>query len=66
MNIYKTSGILSYPFGWDSDDEDTDGGHEWPSAALDYARAMQGTIDDHEERQQVVAEWVAQGVATMY
>ena len=42
----------------DSDDEDTDGEHDWPSAALDYGRAIQARIGDFEEHQRAVAEWV--------
>lgn len=43
----------------DSDDEDTDGEHDWPSAALDCGRAMQAEIEQDEERQRSVAGWVA-------
>ena len=42
----------------DSDDEGTDSNYEWPTAALDHGRAMQMAIEDREERQRFVAEWV--------
>jgi hypothetical protein len=45
----------------DSDDEGTDSDYEWPSAVLDRGRAMQTAIEDGEERQRSVAEWVAAG-----
>jgi hypothetical protein len=41
----------------DSDDEGTDSEYEWPSAILDRGRAMQTDIEEHEERQRLVAEW---------
>jgi len=42
----------------DSDDEGTDSECEWPSAVLDRGRAMQMAIEDREDRQRSVAEWV--------
>ena len=42
----------------DSDDEGTDSEHAWPSAALDRGRAMQMAIEDREECQRFVADWV--------
>src|SRR5260370_39484143 len=42
----------------DSDDEGTDNNYEWPTAALDHGRAMQMAIEDRDERQRFVAEWV--------
>jgi hypothetical protein len=45
----------------DSEDEGTDDDYEWPSAALDHGRAVQMTIEDGEERQRSVAEWVGVG-----
>jgi hypothetical protein len=45
----------------DSDDEGTDSECEWPSAVLDRGRALQTTIEDVEERQRSVAEWVGAG-----
>ena len=42
----------------DSDNEDTDSEYKWPSAALNRARAMQMAIEDREERERDVAEWV--------
>ncbi len=45
----------------DSDNElneGTDSEFEWPTAALDRGRAMQMAIEDREERQRSVAEWV--------
>ena len=44
----------------DSDDEGTDSEFEWPWAALDRGRAMRASIEDHEERQRFVEEWVTQ------
>ena len=43
----------------DSDDEDMDGEYDWPSAILDRGRAMEAAIEQHEEGQRSVAEWVA-------
>ena len=43
----------------DSDDEGTDSEFEWPSAALDRGRAMHAAIEDHEERQRFVEEWIS-------
>jgi hypothetical protein len=44
----------------DSDDEDegTDSEYQWPSAMFDRGRAMQTDIEEHEERQRLVAEWI--------
>ena len=43
----------------DSDDEDTDDSEpNWPSAPLDYGRAMQAMIGEFKEQQRAVAEWV--------
>jgi hypothetical protein len=42
----------------DSDDEGTDSDFDWPSAAFDRGRAMQMSIEDREERQRSVAEWL--------
>jgi len=42
----------------DSDDEDTDSEPDWPSAPLDYGRAMQTMIGEFKEQQRAVAEWV--------
>jgi hypothetical protein len=42
----------------DSDDEGTDSEYEWPSAALDRGRAMQMAIEDRNESQRFVEEWV--------
>ena len=49
---------LSLRMEGDSDDEDTDGEPDWPSAALDYGRAMQAMTREFEERQRAVVEWV--------
>ena len=42
----------------DSDDEGTDSDFEWPSAVLDRGRAMCAAIEDCEERQRFVEDWV--------
>ncbi|KAH9967148.1 hypothetical protein BC827DRAFT_570726 [Russula dissimulans] len=42
----------------DSDDEGTDPELEWPSALFDRGRYMQATIERHEERQRLVADWI--------
>jgi hypothetical protein len=44
----------------DSDEEGTDSEFEWPSAIFDRGRAMQGEIEDLEERRKVVANWVTE------
>jgi len=49
---------LSLRMDGDPDDEDTDGEPDWPSAALDYGRAMQAMARDFEEHQRAVVEWV--------
>ena len=42
----------------DSDDSDADSEPNWPSAPLDYGRAMQAMIGEFKEQQRAVAEWV--------
>lgn len=42
----------------DSGDEGTNSEYEWPSAALDRGRALQVATKDHEERQNIVEDWV--------
>jgi len=42
----------------DSDDEGTDSELEWPSAALDRGRYVQATIEQHEEQQRFVVDWI--------
>ncbi|KAJ7875310.1 hypothetical protein B0H14DRAFT_2343285, partial [Mycena olivaceomarginata] len=42
----------------DSDDEGTDSEGDWPSAALDRARALKATLEDETQRHSAVADWV--------
>ena len=55
-NIYYSE--LPLRMEGDSDDEDTDSEYEWPSATLDHGREAQIAIEDHEEHQRFVAEWL--------
>ena len=58
--------LLPLAMEGDSDDEGTDSGYEWPSAALDHGRAMQMAIEHREERQKFVAEWVIRVVLIVF
>jgi len=49
---------LSLRMEGDSDDSDADSEPNWPSAPLDYGRAMQAMIGEFKEQQRAVAEWV--------
>jgi len=40
------------------EDDSDDGEPDWPSAPLDYGRAMQAMIEEFKEQQRAVAEWV--------
>jgi len=56
QHIYYSE--LSLRMEEDSGDEDTDGEPDWPSAPLDYGRAMQAMIGEFKEQQRAVVEWV--------
>ncbi|KAI9447233.1 hypothetical protein F5148DRAFT_1252153 [Russula earlei] len=42
----------------DSDDEGNDSNFDWPSADLDRGRAMQGAVEQQNDLQRSVAEWI--------
>jgi len=56
QNIYYME--LPFRTEGDSDDEGTDSELEWPSAALDRGRYVQATIEQHEEQQRFVVDWI--------